>query len=149
MPHRLGPKLILSLTVLIVVISGIGGYINLSVQKNRLVETMVLGADQLSRSMTSATWHAMLDDHREAAYQIMEVIAHKQGVERIRMFNRDGRLMFSTDAREQPNALVIHNEVCNACHDKVPARTKPAAASRVRFTESPQGVSTLNMITPI
>jgi hypothetical protein len=27
---------------------------------------MILGADQLSRSITGATWHAMLDDDREA-----------------------------------------------------------------------------------
>jgi two-component system NtrC family sensor kinase len=149
MPHRLGPKLIFSLTVLIVVISGITGYLNLRVQKNRLVETMVLGADQLSRSITSATWHAMLDDHREAAYEIMRVIADKQGVDRIRMFNREGNLMFSTDEREKPSPVLIHNEVCSACHDRKPARTKPADASRVRFTDSPEGVHTLNMITPI
>ncbi len=149
MPQRLGPKLIFSLTVLIVVISGITGYLNLRVQKSRLVETMVLGADQLSRSITSATWHAMLDDHREAAYQIMGVIADKQGVDRIRMFNRDGKLMFSTDSREQPSTVRVHSEVCVSCHDKVPARGKPADASRVRFTQSPEHVQTLNMITPI
>jgi two-component system NtrC family sensor kinase len=149
MPRRLGPKLIFSLTVLIVVISGITGYLNLRVQKSRLVQTMILGADQLSRSITSATWLAMLDDHREAAYQIMQVIADKQGVDRIRMFNREGRLMFSTDAREKPGVAAIHNDVCNACHDAAPARTKPLADSRVRFTSSPQGVKTLNMITPI
>ena len=149
MPRRLGPKLILSLTVLIVAISAIAGYLNLRVQKSRLVETMVMGADQLSRSMTSATWHAMLDDHREAAYEIMRVIAEKQGVDRIRMFNREGHLMFSTDARESPSTVLVHNEVCNSCHDIVPTRTKPLVGSRVRFTDSPEGEPTLNMITPI
>ena len=99
MLNKLGPKLILSLTVLIVAISCVTGYLNLRAQKNLLVETMVMGADQLSRSITSATWHAMLDDHREAAYEIMQVIADKQGVDRIRMFNREGRLMFSTYPR--------------------------------------------------
>src|ERR1051325_3982042 len=112
MPHRLGPKLIIALTVLIVVISGITGYLNLSGQKSRLVETMLLGADQLSRSMTSATWHAMLDDHREAAYEIMRVIADKKGVDRIRMFNREGKLVFTTDPREQPSLLLPHNQEC-------------------------------------
>jgi two-component system NtrC family sensor kinase len=149
MPRRLGPKLILSLTVLIVAISAIAGYFNLSVQKSRLVRTMVMGADQLSRSLTSATWHAMLDDHREAAYEIMRVIADKQGVDRIRMFNRDGRLMFSTDAHETTSTGVVHDDVCNSCHDIAPARQKPTAGSRVRFTDSPEGEHTLNMITPI
>ncbi|HKM47744.1 MAG TPA: hypothetical protein VJX69_09150, partial [Terriglobales bacterium] len=100
MPRKLGPKLILSLTVLIVAISCVSGYFNYRSQKQRLVETMILGADQLSRSITGAAWHAMLDDDRKAAYEIMRMIADKQGVDRIRMFNREGRLMFSTDARE-------------------------------------------------
>ena len=99
LPYRLGPKLILSLTVLIVLISSITGYFNLRTQKSRLVETMVLGADQLSKSITSATWHAMHDENRQAAYEIMSMIARKQGIDRIRMFNREGSLMFSTDQR--------------------------------------------------
>lgn len=149
LPYRLGPKLILSLTVLIVLISSITGYINLRTQKARLVETMLMGADQLSKSMTSATWHAMHDDHREAAYEIMSMIARNQGVDRIRMFNREGNLVFSTDAREQPDPHIVHSEVCQACHDRMPARGTPKPGSRVRYTNSPAGISTLNMITPI
>jgi two-component system NtrC family sensor kinase len=99
MPRKLGPKLILSLTILIVAISGVSGYLNFLTQKKQLVGTMILGADQFSRSIAGATWHAMLDDDRKAAYEIMRVIADKQGIDRIRMFNREGRLSFSTDAR--------------------------------------------------
>jgi hypothetical protein len=53
MPRKLGPKLILSLTVLIVAISGVSGYLNLRTQKKQLVAKMILGADQLSNSITS------------------------------------------------------------------------------------------------
>ena len=57
MPYRLGPKLMLALTVLIILISSATAYFNLQTQKNRLVETMVLGADQLSRGITAGgTW---------------------------------------------------------------------------------------------
>jgi hypothetical protein len=69
MSRRLDFKLIFSLTILIVAISCISGYLSFRMQKDRLVEAMVLGADQLSRSITSATWHAMLDDDRKAAYE--------------------------------------------------------------------------------
>jgi two-component system NtrC family sensor kinase len=57
--------------------------------------------------------------------------------------------VFSTDTREHADARLVHNEVCAACHDQIPARNKPRDASRVRFTNSPDGVSTINMITPI
>jgi len=149
MPRKLGPKLILSLTVLIVAISCVSGYFNFRSQKQRLVETMILGADQLSRSITGAAWHAMLDDDRKAAYEIMRVIADKQGVDRIRMFNREGRLMFSTDVREQPSLSNSSNEVCISCHSKGATRNKPTEDSRVRYATSPAGVKTINMVTPI
>src|SRR5208283_3027497 len=148
-PHKLGPKLILSLTVLIVAISCVSGYFNFRTQKKQLVETMILGADELSRSITGAAWHAMLDDDRKAAYEIMRGIADKQGVDRIRMFNREGWLVFSTDTREQPGATSSSNEVCMSCHGKGTARNKPVDDSRVRYATSPDGVKTINMVTPI
>ncbi len=149
MPRKLGAKLILSLTILIVAISGISGYLNFRSQKKQLVETMILGADQLSRGITGATWHAMLDDDRKAAYEIMRVIADKQGVDRIRMFNREGRLVFSTDSREQPSMTSSSSEVCASCHSKDAVRNRPTEDARVRYATSPSGVKTINMVAPI
>jgi len=149
MLRRLDIKLILSLTVLIVAISCIGGYFTYRMQQERLVETMVLGADQLSRSITSATWHAMLDDDRKAAYESMRVIADKHGVDRIRMFNREGQLAFSTDTREKLTATSTTNEVCVSCHGSTPIIAKPAVNSRVRYATSLDGRKTLNIVTPI
>jgi two-component system, NtrC family, sensor kinase len=149
MPRRLDFRLILSLTVLIVAISCVSGYLNLRMQKNQLIETMVLGADQLSRSITSATWHAMLDDDRKAAYESMRVIADKHGVDRIRMFNREGRLVFSTDAQEHLSITSPSSEVCISCHGATPIRSKPAVNSRVRYGTSPTAIKTLNIVTPI
>jgi len=147
--RKLGPKLILSLTILIVAISGISGYLNFRMQKRQLVETMILGADQLSRGITGAIWHAMLDDDRKAAYEIMRVIADKQGVDRIRMFNREGRLVFSTDAREQPSVTSSSNEVCASCHSKNLIKNRPSDDARVRYATSPDGMKTINMVAPI
>jgi two-component system, NtrC family, sensor kinase len=149
MPRKLGPKLILSLTVLIVAISGVSGYLNFRSQKKQLVDTMILGADQLSRGITGATWHAMLDDDRKAAYEIMRVIADKQGVDRIRMYNREGRLVFSTDSREQLGMTSWSSEVCASCHNKNAILHRPTEDSRVRYATSPDGVKTINMVAPI
>jgi len=149
MPRKLGPKLIISLTVLIVTISCVSGYLNFRTQKKHLVETMMLGADQLSRSITSATWHAMLDDDRKAAYEIMRVIADKQGVDRIRMFNREGHLVFSTDVREQRSIANLSDEVCIHCHSQGQLLSQSGEDSLVRYATSPDGVKTINKVTPI
>jgi len=149
MSRKLGPKLILSLTILIVAISSMSGYLSLRTHKRQLVDTMILGADQLSRSIASATWHAMLDDDRKAAYEMMRVIADKQGVDRIRMFNREGRLVFSSNPRELPGIASMSDEVCASCHSKQTARNRPTDDARVRYSTSPDGVKTISMVTPI
>ena len=149
MPRKLGPKLILSLTVLIVAISGVSGYLNLRNEKKQLVETMVLGADQLSRSITGAIWQAMLDDDRKAAYEIMRVIAAKQGVDRIRMYNREGMMVFSTDPLEAPSKTRASSQVCASCHSKGKILERPMEDARVRYATSPNGVRTINMVAPL
>ena len=101
MPRRLGRKLMLSITMIVIIVAAVSGLVNVKTEERQLLDTMVLGADQLSKGITSATWHAMLDDHREAAYEVMQTIALKQGIDRIRMFNRAGQVMFST-RREDP-----------------------------------------------
>src|ERR1700747_2602770 len=104
MPRRLGRKLMLSITVIVIIVAAVSGLVNVKTEQAQLLKTMVLGADQLSKGITSATWHAMLDDNREAAYQVMQTIALKQGIDRIRMFNRAGQVMFSTNSEDRQAA---------------------------------------------
>ena len=80
--------------------------VNIKTEERQLLDTMIVGADQLSKGIASATWHAMLDDHREMVYQVMQTIALKQGIDRIRMFNSAGRVTFSTVAEDRPQASI-------------------------------------------
>ncbi|MCC7157399.1 MAG: hypothetical protein IT161_22655, partial [Bryobacterales bacterium] len=89
-------KLIFSITLIVILVASTYGFYHIQTQRKRLLDTMIQGADQLSKGITSATWHAMLVDRRSAAYEIMSKIAEQQGINRIRMFNREGRVMYST-----------------------------------------------------
>jgi two-component system NtrC family sensor kinase len=101
MPRRLARKLMLSITVIVIIVAAVSGLVNVKSEEQQLLNTMILGADQLSKGITSATWHAMLDDNREAARQVMQTIAEKQGIDRIRMFNSAGLMVFSTNAEDR------------------------------------------------
>jgi two-component system NtrC family sensor kinase len=114
-------------------VAAVSGLVNVTTEERQLLNTMVLGADQLSKGITSATWQFMLDDHREAAYQVMQTIALKQGIDRIRMVNRAGQAMFSTNAddRQAPPPGIIEH------------------AQNVRIQPGPDGHRRLEMLTPI
>ena len=149
MPRRLAQRLILSLTVIVVIIAAVSGLISVKTQERQLLSAMILGADQLSKSITSATWHAMLADHREDAYRVMQTIALKQGIEQIRMFNREGRLMFSTRGDDPTRQLDTSASVCRSCHQSLEPKVELSVKSRAQIVREPDGARSLTMVTPI
>jgi hypothetical protein len=139
MPRRLARKLMLSITVIVVIVAAVSGLVNLRTEEAQLLHTIRLGADQLSKAITSATWHAMLDDHREAAYQVMQTIAEKQGIDRIRMLNRTGEVRFSTDPGDKNTALELTSPTCALCHEPELPRLQVDLPSRVRIFRGSDG----------
>ncbi len=150
MPRRLAQKLILSLTVIVVLIAAVAGLINVRNQESQLLNSMILGADQLSRGIASSTWEAMMADNRQSAYSVMQTIALKQGIDRIRIYNRDGRTMFSTVPGEANLRVDKNSDACAVCHASATTpREKPSTTSRARVWRTANGTRILSMLTPI
>src|SRR5579871_1150942 len=149
MPGRLARKLMLSITVIVILVAAVSGVVNLQIEERQFQKAIILGADQLTKGITSATWQFMLDDHREAAYQVMRTIALKQGVDHIRMFNRSGQVVFSTSGGDRQSVASVNSEICALCHGGGQVRTRLDLPSRVRIYSLPDGHRRLAMITPI
>lgn len=147
-PKRISTRLIFALTILIIAAEGISGYLDLRVQERQLLDAMVSGADQLSRAITSATWHAMNADHRESAYEIMQSIAGNQGIDRIRIFNKEGRVMFSTVTGDE-RQVDKRAEACYMCHASDQPLVRLETPERSRVFTGPDGRRKLAMVTPI
>ncbi len=147
-PKKISQKLILSFTVIMTIVGILSSYIHVKTQEKQLLEAMMLGADQLSGSISSATWHAMLANQRESAYQTMETIAQKQGITRIRIFNKEGRIMYSTE-RSDTGVVDKYAEACFMCHSAEQPLVKVDVPNRARVYSTPDRHRTLSMITPI
>jgi two-component system NtrC family sensor kinase len=148
LPKRLAYRLIVSLTIILVIAGSISGWYSIQKEEQLLLNSMILGADQLSRAISSATWHAMLADQRAAAYEIMQTIALKQGIDRIRIFNKEGRVVFSTTTAG--GTQVDKNaEACNLCHANNQPLVKVDVPSRSRIFWGADGTRKLAMVTPI
>ena len=147
-PKRLAFRLILSLTAIVVLAEGIFGVISVKTQEDQLLRSMILGADQLSRAISSATWHSMLADRRDAAYEVMQTIAVKQGIDRIRIFNKEGRVMFST-ASDVGRQVDKRAEACFLCHAESTPLVRVDVPTRARIFRGEDGRRRLAMVTPI
>lgn len=131
-----------------VLVAALSGIVRIEAVERGYHETMIVGADQLSRGLASATWHAMLADDRQAAYDTMQVVARQPGISRIRIFNKEGRIMFSTVP--EAGRLVDKNaEACVLCHASAEPLVRVETPSRARVFADPDGQHRLAMITPI
>jgi len=147
-PKKISQKLILSFTAIMTIVGIISSLIHVKTQETQLLEAMMIGADQLSGSIASATWHAMLADQRESAYQTMETIAQKQGITRIRIFNKEGKIMYSTE-KSDTGVVDKYAEACFMCHSVSQPLVKVDVPTRARVYRTPNNHRTLSMITPI
>ncbi len=141
-------KLLLPLTAAIVLVAMVAGAVRIQAVERGYHETMIVGADQLSRGLASATWHAMLADDRQAAYDTMEAVARQPGINRIRIFNKEGRIMYST-APEAGRLVDKNAEACVLCHASAQPLVRVETPSRARVFTDPGGGRRLAMITPI
>jgi two-component system NtrC family sensor kinase len=120
----------------------------LDAQQSFLVSRVTYGAGLLSDTIKSATYHAMLEDRRTDAYRSMESIGREQGIERVRFFNKEGRITFSTNEAERGTLVDKRAEACYACHaaDRPIERLNVPSRARVYVVN---GHRVLAMVTPI
>ena len=149
MPRGLAQKMIVSLTVIVLIVGAIAGAISIRAQERHLLDAMLLGADQLSRGITAATWHAMLLDDRNAAYEVMQTVASKHGIERIRIFNREGQVMYSTRHNDPEKRVGKSDPVCAICHSTGTPLITVDPHLRSRVTKHGDDARQLTIVTPI
>lgn len=121
---------------------------SLRAQQTYLTNEVLRGAAQFSDTITASTYHFMLSDERSAAYRTMDMIGRLQGIEQVRMLNKEGRVTFSTNRAEQGELVDKRAEACFACHAAGQPLLRLTMPSRSRiFTRN--GHRVLAMITPI
>jgi len=148
MPRGIARKLVLYLTSIIIVVEGLFAWSEIRSQRRQLLNEMTLSAELVSQTMVNATWNAMLEDRREYAYQMMDNVARQHTVDKVRMFNKAGRITFST-AEDRDQVVDIGTEACYLCHASGQPLVHVDMPSRTRVYTNDEGQRVLGMITPI
>ncbi len=99
------------------VVVGTAVWIVLQAQQDHLIREVVRSVELFSETIKSSTYHDMLADRRENAYLIMNTIGQQAGVERVRFFNKEGRVTFSTETPEIDTFVDKKEEACYGCHE--------------------------------
>lgn len=105
----------------------------------------VKDVDNLSETLIQTTYYQMLEDDRKRAYQMIEEVGTQKGVEHIRLINKDGIVIFSTDHAETGMVLDKNAEACNMCHVGKTPLTEASSMSRSRIFRDRSGKQVLGI----
>ncbi len=136
----------------LILLTGVTAILGIRAQERRSLDKMLQTGTWFSDTVKRATRYGMLTDQRQSVHHIIEAIGRQQGVEAIRVLNKQGRIMFSSRADEIGGQVDMESEACYACHFKDRPLERLALDERSRIFAAGQGPGqhrVLGVINPI
>ncbi len=109
----------------------------------------LLSAERVSDVIKRSTTYFMLRNDREGLYHFMQTIADEPGMVKVRVFDKEGRISYSTDNTEVSHVVDKSAEACYACHAQSQPLTRLNRPDRFRIYRNGSGQRVLGIITPI
>src|SRR5579862_8194576 len=125
------------------------GYFNLFEQRRHSEEMVLQSAERITDVIQRSTRYEMLHNDREALYNVIQELGSEPGIRRIRIFNKEGRVTFSTESAEVNRVVDKSAEACYGCHAQSAPLVKLNRPDRARIFPDGHGGRLLGVIRPI
>ncbi len=147
----LGPKLVVYLSLSLIVIFTVIGVLSLRMYREHLMMGVHQNADQVSDIIKGSTNYSMLTNERESIYRIIDAIGREPGIMKIRIYNKEGHITFSTNQAEVDTEVNMQADACIVCHSdgSSPPTGDVSIKQRTRDYYTPEGNHALGLISPI
>src|SRR5579864_3580453 len=145
----LSAKLNILLLGAMIVIFALLGYLNVRQHRQHLEQNTLLSAERISDVIKHSTTEYMLRNDREGLYHSIQTMAAEPGIEKIRIFDQEGRITYTTNSPEENRVVDKTAEACYACHAQSQPLARLNRPDRFRIYRNPAGFRVLGIITPI
>ena len=151
MRTRIGTRLILGAGLTTALVIGGMAVTVLRTHTAQLMAERTRSADQLSETIKSATHFDMMENRRDNLHRQIQAVGglSEQGIRKVRVFNKEGRVMFSSSAEEIGTSLDIRGEACYVCHAEGKPLEHLDIQARARTFRAQDGTKLLGVINPI
>jgi len=146
--HSISAKLIGSLLAVMVVVFALLGYLNVRLHRQDLETATLVSAERVSDIIKHSTTYYMLRNDREGLYHAIHTMEDEPGMVKVRIFDQEGRISYSTDPKEVSHVLDKSAEACYGCHNQSQPLARLNRPDRFRIYRS-GGQRVLGIITPI
>ncbi len=147
--NSISAKLIGSLLAVMVVIFALLGYLNIRLHRQHLEAATLASAERVSDVIKHSTTYYMLRNDREGLYHAIQTMADEPGMIKVRIFDQEGRISYSTDPAEVSHVLDKSAEACYGCHTQSQPLARLNRPDRFRIYRNGGGHRVLGIITPI
>jgi two-component system, NtrC family, sensor kinase len=147
--HSISAKLISLLLLVMLGIFGLLGYLNIRLHRQHLEAATLASAERGSDVIRRSTSYYMLRNNREGLYHAMATMADEPGMVRVRIFDREGNISYSSDPSEVGHAVDKSAEACYGCHAQSQSLEHLNRPDRFRIYRDSSGQRILGVITPI
>lgn len=147
--HSISAKLISLLLLVMLGIFGLLGYLNIRLHRQHLEAATLANAERVSDVIRRSTSYYMLRNNREGLYHAMATMADEPGMVRVRIFDREGNISYSSDPSEVGHAVDKSAEACYGCHAQSQSLEHLNHPDRFRIYRDSSGQRVLGVITPI
>jgi len=124
-------------------------YFLLESHERQLLGELESHAHQLSETVKSSTRYDMLLNQRESVHQIISSIGRQDAIDKVRIFNKDGEIILSTDSLDIGHMVDMKAEACYACHEADQPLESVPISRRTRIFSFNGGERMLGIISPI
>jgi two-component system NtrC family sensor kinase len=147
--HSLSAKLISLLLTVMVVIFALLGYLSIRLHREDLEAAALTSAERVSDVIRRTTSYYMLHNDREGLYHAIATMADEPGMVRVRIFDQEGRISYSSSPLEISRVVDKDAEDCYGCHAQAQPLTRLNRQDRFRIFRDDKGQRVLAVITPI
>lgn len=149
MKSKISIKLIFAVASVTITISGVFSYFIIDSQQKAMVAQIEHNANQLSETIKSSTKYDMLLNRREHVHRIINTIGKQEGIEKVRIFNKEGEIIYSPDSTDIGKMVDKRAEACYACHAADQPLEQLSIPERARIFTAEDGHKNLGMVNPI
>jgi two-component system NtrC family sensor kinase len=147
--RRIVYRVLAAVGLVAVVVFGVSAWLASRAVARELGSLVERHALVLSDTIRSSTRQAMLLNEREMVHRIVEQIGRAEGLEKIRVYNKEGEVIYSPDPTLVGQRVDMRSEACDGCHQEGRATAELAAGRRTRLFRGADGERRLGVITPI
>ncbi len=147
---KISLKLILTVGAVTIAIISIYSYINLKAQSKDLLTQAELAANKLSETLKNSMHFSMLLNQPDQTHAIINSSADEPCILEIRVFNKDGMIMYSSQENAIGSMVDKNAEACYVCHTANEPIEKLSIDQRIRkYKIHPDSSHILGIINPI